>query len=138
MHERMSHGKGVKGPKEKERVPGWSIEEMKEKPNVAVVEDTEEMRKWRGMSQDGMNQCWKMLADRMEEEVLDKYNFEESNREAFGGRGAVEWRRVRKNKKYRIREWGEDCWARTSLCSENTTFSVCNASRWSQRKKKKR
>ena len=34
--------------KEKKRVPGWSIEEMMEKPNIAVVKDTEEMRKWRG------------------------------------------------------------------------------------------
>ena len=29
MHERMSQGKGVKGLKEKKKVPGWSIEEMK-------------------------------------------------------------------------------------------------------------
>ena len=34
--------------KAKKKVQGWSIEEMKEKPNVAVVEDTEEMRKWSG------------------------------------------------------------------------------------------
>ena len=46
VHERMSHGKGVKGLKEKTKVPGWSIEEVKEKQNIAVVEDTEEMRKW--------------------------------------------------------------------------------------------
>ena len=44
VQKRVSHGKGVKGPKEKKRVPGWSIEEMKEKPNIAV-EDTEEMKK---------------------------------------------------------------------------------------------
>ena len=33
VHERMSQGKGVKGRKEKKKkkVPGWSIEEMKEK-----------------------------------------------------------------------------------------------------------
>ena len=31
----------------------------------------------------------------------------------FRGRGApLECRRVLKNKKYRIRKWGEDCWAR--------------------------
>ena len=49
----------------------------------------------------------------MEEEVLDKYKVEESNKEALRGRSALsEWRRVRKNKKYRIREWREDCWAR--------------------------
>ena len=31
MHERMSQGTGVKGFKEKEKVKGWSMEEMKEK-----------------------------------------------------------------------------------------------------------
>ena len=41
----------------------------------------------------------------MEEEVLDKYKVEESKREAFRGRGAaLEWRKVCKNKKYRIRK----------------------------------
>ena len=50
----------------------------------------------------------------MEEEVLDKFQVEESLREAFRGRSApLEWeRRVRKNKKYRVRKWREDCWAK--------------------------
>ena len=48
-----------------------------------------------------MDQSWKVLTERMEEEVLDKYKVEESNKEAFRGRSApLEWRRVRKNKKY--------------------------------------
>ena len=50
--------------------------------------DTEEMRKWRGLSQSGMDQCWKNLAERMEEEVLNKYKVEESKKKAFRGRGA--------------------------------------------------
>ena len=61
---------------------------MKEKPNIAVVEDTEEIRKWRGLSQREMDLCWKNLAGRMEDEVLDKYKVEESQREVFRGRGA--------------------------------------------------
>ena len=97
--------------KEKKNVKKWSTEEMKGKPSSSLEEDTEEMRKWRGMSQDGMDRCWKDLAGRMEEEVLDKYKVEE--REALGGRGApLGWKSVRKNKKYRKRKWGEDCWAR--------------------------
>ena len=44
VHERMSQGKGVKGRTEKKKVPGWSVDKMKEKPNIAVVEDTEELR----------------------------------------------------------------------------------------------
>ena len=50
VHERKSQCKGVKGLKEKKNVSGWSVEEVKETPNVAVEEDTEEMRNWRGLS----------------------------------------------------------------------------------------
>ena len=53
-------------PKEKKNVQGWSIEEMKERPNIAVEEDTEEMKRWRSLSQSDMDQCWKNLAQRME------------------------------------------------------------------------
>ena len=55
------------------------------------------MRKWRGLSQSEMDLCWKDLAGRMEEEVLDKYKVEESKREAFSCTSTpLEWRRVRK------------------------------------------
>ena len=40
----MSQGEQGKATKEKKTVPGWSIEEMKERPNIAVEEDTEEMK----------------------------------------------------------------------------------------------
>ena len=36
-----------------------------------------------------MDQCWKNLAERVEDEVLDKCKVEESQREAFRGRGAL-------------------------------------------------
>ena len=82
------------------KVPGWSIEEMKEKPHIAVEEDTEEMRKWRGLSHSEMDLCWKNLAEKLEEEVLDKCMVEEGKRGAFRGRGdPLEWMRVRKNKR---------------------------------------
>ena len=45
---------------------------MKERPNIAVEEDTEEMKKWRSLNQSEMDRCWKKLAEMMEEEVLDK------------------------------------------------------------------
>ena len=49
----------------------------------------------------------------MEEEVLNKYKVEENKKGTFRGRGSpLEWKRERRNKKYRIRKWGEDCWAR--------------------------
>ena len=53
VHERMSQGEGVRGTKEKKKVKGWSTEE-KGKTSSSLEEYTEEMRKWRGMSQDEM------------------------------------------------------------------------------------
>ena len=80
VNERMSQGKRVKNSKGKKKVPEWSTEEMKEKPNFAVEEDTEEMKKWRELNQSEIDMCQKKLAERMEEEVLDNYNVEESKR----------------------------------------------------------
>ena len=65
-----------------------------------MEEDTEEMKRWRRLKQSEMDLCWKKLAERMEEEVLDKYKVEESKRGGFKGRGdTLEWRRVRNNKR---------------------------------------
>ena len=109
----MSLGEKVKNSKEKKKGPGWSIEEMKERPDLVVEENTDEMNRWRSLNQSEIGLCWKRLAERMEEEVLDKYKVEESKKGAFNGRGnPLEWKRVRRSKKYRIRKWGEDCWAR--------------------------
>ena len=102
----------MRGTNEKKKVKGWSTEEMNDKANL-LEEDTEEMRTWRGLNQEEMDQCWKKVAERMEEEVLDKCKVEDSKREAYRGRGSpLEWGRVRRSKKYRIRKWSEDCWAR--------------------------
>ena len=85
VNERMSQAERMTNLKDEEKVPGWSTEEMKEKPNFAVEEDTEEMNTWRELNQSEIDICWKELADRMEEEVLDKVG--ESKRGAFEGRG---------------------------------------------------
>ena len=65
--ERMSQGEKVKNPTEKKKVPGWSIEEMKERPDMAVEEDTDEMKRWRSLNWGEMDLCWKKLAERMSE-----------------------------------------------------------------------
>ena len=88
--ERMLQGQRVTNTKAKKEVPGWSIEEMKERPGIAVKEDTEEMKRWSSLNQSEMDPCWKSLAERMEEEVLDKCKVEESNKGAFKGRG-IPW-----------------------------------------------
>ena len=79
---------------------------MKEQANRHLEEDTEEMRTWRGLNQEEIDQCWKELAEKIEEEVLDKYKVEDSKRQAYSGRGALlEWRRVRRSRKCRTRKW---------------------------------
>ena len=47
-----------------------------------------------------MDLCWKNLAERMEEEFLDKYKAEESKEGAVRGRGGSA-----KNKRYRMKRW---------------------------------
>ena len=83
---------------------GWSTEEVKSKPSSSLVEDTEEMIGWRTMSQLGVDECWKKIVGKMEEEVLNKYKVD-SKRGACRGRSApVEWRRVRRSKQFQIRK----------------------------------
>ena len=44
----------------------------------------------------------------IEEEVLNKFKVEDSKREACKGRGApLEWRNVRRSKRYRPRKWAK-------------------------------
>ena len=79
----------------KKKVKGWSTEEMKDKPRISLEEDAGEMIEWRSMSQDEMDQCWKQLTEKIEEEVLDKYKVEDS----FFGMEAC----AKKQNKYRIK-----------------------------------
>ena len=46
---------------------------MKDKPISSWEEDTEEMRTRRSLNQEEMDQRWKNWAERIEVEVLDKY-----------------------------------------------------------------
>ena len=43
---------------------------MKDKANSLLEEDIEEMRTWRVLNLEEIDQCWKKLAERMKEEVL--------------------------------------------------------------------
>ena len=66
---------------------------MKDQANSHLLEDTEEMRTWRGLNQEEIDQCWKEWSEKIEEEVLDKYKVEDCEREAYRSRGApLEWR----------------------------------------------
>ena len=119
VHERMSQGKKVKGTHEKKKVKGWSTEEMKNKSRDDREEDTEEMIGWRSMSQGWRKRFWTSTRWRTAKEELIET-------EAL----FLEWRRVRRSRKYIIRKCGElFCKHFLSLCSENTTCSVCKACR---------
>ena len=72
-------------------------EEIEDRPNSPLEEDTEDIRKRRGVNQE-VDQCWKKLVERMEEEVLDKCKVEDSKREAYRGLFADE--------QHRIKKWG--------------------------------
>ena len=58
---------------------GWSTEEKKEK----AEEGTEEMGTWRSLNQEETDECWKKLAEKIEEEVLDKCKVDDSERGAL-------------------------------------------------------
>ena len=78
----------MKGTEEKKKIKGWSTEEMKTKSREDREKDTEKKIEWRSKSQEEMDECWKRLAEKMEEKVLDKYKVGDSKREAYGGRGS--------------------------------------------------
>ena len=81
VNERMQQDRRVKKtPKKRRQLPGRSTEEMKERPNVAVEEHTKEMKRWKSLNQSEVDLSRKKLAEKMEEEVLDKYKVEESKR----------------------------------------------------------
>ena len=56
-------------------------EEMKNKPISFWEEDTEELIGWRPMSHEEMDLCWKKFAEKIEEEVLDKYKADDLQRQ---------------------------------------------------------
>ena len=139
VHQRMSQDKKTKGVEEKKKVKRWSTEEMKNKPCDVRREDSEEMIAWKTMSQEEVDNCWKKLAEKREEEVLDKYKVENSITGAYKGKDSLlEWRRARRSRRHRIRKWREDCWAIIFVfCSENVTCSVRKACMKTRRKEKR-
>ena len=55
---------------------------MKDTPGSFLEKDIGENMKWRQVSQKEVDHCWKKLAEKMEDKVLDKYKVEDSKREA--------------------------------------------------------
>ena len=91
VHERMSQCKKGKGTEENNKVNVLSTEEIKNKSSEDSENDTAEMIEWRSMSQEEMDVCWKRLAEKMEEEVLDKYNEFRTAKEVLTEAEALCW-----------------------------------------------
>ena len=122
----MTKGEEVKRTQEKEMVKAWSIEEMRDKVNSLSEIDTEERIKWERFESGRDRSMLEEFGGKIEAEVLDSYKMEDSRSETFKGRGALlEWRRVRKNKKYRSGTWREDAWTRVFAL-----FRECNLQRF--------
>ena len=56
--------------RKKRKIKGWSTEEVKNQTRNNMEEDTEEMIEWRSVNQEEMDECWKKLAEKIEEEAL--------------------------------------------------------------------
>ena len=103
VHARMSKGEQVKCTKEKKEVKGWSTEEIKDKANSRFEIDAEEMFP----GEVCVRKRW-INAGRIWREKL-RLKFQTST----SSRGSpLEWELARRSKKYRIRKWCADCWAR--------------------------
>ena len=89
VSERMSHGEKVKDPKEKKKVPGWSIEEMKERPDMAVEENTDKIKRWRSLNESEIDYAGRIW-------------LKEWKRKSWT---STKSKRVRRSKKYKIRKW---------------------------------
>ena len=110
INEKASVHNGAKATAQ--RTAGQSVKQNWDCSQIENEEEGEEENLAKGKP-DGSAMGVDTEAERMEEEVLDKYKVEDSNREAYRGKGnPLEWRLVRRSKKDRIKKWREDCWAR--------------------------
>ena len=136
--QRMSQCKKVDGIEEGKKVIGWSTKEMKDKLSTTLVKDTEDMISWRALSQLDVNECWMKIVRKIEDEVLDKYKLENTNKEAYRGRGEPsEWRIVRRVKKYQPRKWVKVIGQKFSLGSQSAICSDSKACRKARRRRKR-
>ena len=116
VHERMPQGEEVRGIKERKKVKGWSIEEMKDKPNSLLEEDTEEMRKMEAGRENGRRSSGRVQCRGQKKRGLQRQRillWNEGTCEEAVSSGYESGEKI----------VGQE----SSLCSENTTCSVGNA-----------
>ena len=125
VRERVAQGEKVTGAKVNKKVNPWSIEEMQDQANSHVEEDRKEMRTWRGLTQEEVDQCWKELAEK--DKVVD------SKREALRWNGGVYEEAGSTEHESGKKISGQE----SSLGSVSTICSEGKACKKTQRKRKK-
>ena len=60
--------------REKESEKDGLLKKMRDKVNSHVEIDTEEMIKWRSLSQEEIDQCWKNLGDKWRLRLLHRWS----------------------------------------------------------------
>ena len=111
---------------------------MKEKPSNYWEKGTEEMIEWRSMSQKEMDRRWKELAEKLRKRFWTSTRWKTAS-EVLTEAEVLLWNggvcETAGSTEY---ESGEKIVGQeSSLCSENTTCSVCKACMRSRRKKKR-
>ena len=100
------------GKEEERKIASRSPKMLEETASRQECEDTNEMVQWRSVCQQGIDGLWRELCGTTEEEVLEKYKVDGAKKGAHRGRGEpLDWRIVKKEKRYQSPNVGEDCWA---------------------------
>ena len=96
------------------------------------------MLEWRSVCQKEMDQCWNNLAEKIEEDVLDKYKVDDSNSSLPRQRLLVGMEVCAKKKEVQNTKSGEKIVGQGfSLCSRNFTCSVGEACKKTRLKEKR-
>ena len=107
---------------------------MKERPNIAVEEDTEEMKRCRSLNQSEIDLCWQSLAERNGRGSLGQVQRARTGPSKaevtpWNGKECAETRNIKLESREKIA--GRDL----SPCLESTFCSVCKAGRRSWQKR---
>ena len=98
--------------------------------------DTEDVVQWRSISKEGVNQNWKELCGRIEEEVVEKDHVEDAKKSAKGRGEPLEWRIVKKEKNVSLENDVKIVGQEFSHGSENTACNEAKVCRQAEQERK--
>ena len=128
---------GMQAKEKKRKRTAWSTRMLEETAHRQECEDTEEIVLCRSISQDCVDGLWKELCGTLEEGVLEKYKVDEANKGACQGREEpLDWRIVKREKRFQPRMWREGCWA--GIFSWFREYGLQRKKRFAGRKRRKK